>query len=120
MVAALLSLTIAADQSLALAVSSSDDVTSNSAVTMNIYNLIETLEATVSSGVKVDMLGGSRRIDASAVACMRAMKWVDRRVDDMPETLWIRWVYLQGAAPRVTSQTQPQVVRHRAAYAIGA
>jgi TonB family protein len=47
--------------------------------------------------VEVDVSGGNRRVDQAAIAYVRAMQWVGGRVDDRPETLWIRWgVRLDG------------------------
>jgi TonB family protein len=48
--------------------------------------------------VEVDVSGGNRRIDQAAIAYVRAMKWVGGRLDDQPQTLWVRWgVRLQDA-----------------------
>jgi TonB family protein len=47
--------------------------------------------------VEVDVSGGSRKVDQAAIAYVRGLKWVGGRVDDKPETLWIRWgVRLDG------------------------
>lgn len=47
--------------------------------------------------VLVDVSGGSSQIDQAAVAYVRALKWLGGRIDDKPETLWIRWgVRLDG------------------------
>jgi TonB family protein len=47
--------------------------------------------------VEVDVSGGSRKVDRAAIAYVRGLKWVGGRVDDIPETLWIRWgVRLDG------------------------
>jgi TonB family protein len=47
--------------------------------------------------VEVDVSGGTRKVDQAAIAYVRGLKWVGGRVDDKPETLWIRWgVRLDG------------------------
>jgi len=47
--------------------------------------------------VEIDASSGNRRIDQAAVAYVRALKWVGGRIDDKPETIWIRWgVRLDG------------------------
>src|SRR5580658_606779 len=44
-----------------------------------------------------DVSCGSRKGDQAAIAYVRGLKWVGGRVDDKPETLWIRWgVRLDG------------------------
>ena len=47
--------------------------------------------------VEIDASSGNRRIDQAAIAYVRALKWVGGRIDDKPETIWIRWgVRLDG------------------------
>jgi len=50
--------------------------------------------------VQVDVSGGSPRVDQAAIAYVRALK-SGGRVDDQPETLWVRWgVRLQSNLQR--------------------
>jgi hypothetical protein len=47
--------------------------------------------------VEIDVSGGSTRVDQAAIAYVRTLEWVGGRVDDHPETLWVRWgVRLDG------------------------
>jgi hypothetical protein len=58
---------------------------------------VEVLGTGAVGQVEVDVSGGSRRIDQAAIAYVRILNWVGGRVEDKPETLWIRWgVRLNG------------------------
>lgn len=58
---------------------------------------LEVLKTGAVGRVEVEVSGGSSRIDRAAIAYARAVKWVSGRVEDRPETLWIRWgVRLDG------------------------
>jgi TonB family protein len=47
--------------------------------------------------VEIDASSGNRRVNQAAIAYVRALKWVGGRIDDKPETIWIRWgVRLDG------------------------
>lgn len=58
---------------------------------------IEILGSGAIGRVKIDVSGGTARVDQAAIAYVRSLHWVGGRVDDKPETLWIRWgVRLDG------------------------
>jgi outer membrane biosynthesis protein TonB len=49
------------------------------------------------SQVQIDVSGGAHLIDEAAIAYVHAVKWVGGRIDDKPESIWIRWgVRLDG------------------------
>jgi TonB family protein len=58
---------------------------------------VEVLTSGSVGRVEVDVSGGSDPIDAAAIAYVRSLKWIGGRIDDQPETIWIRWgVQLNG------------------------
>ena len=52
---------------------------------------VEVQANSVVGQVQVEVSGGTPKVDEAAIAYVRMLKWIGGRVDNQPETLWIRW-----------------------------